>query len=210
MKNLMNLFDDLNWEEANEYFNGTKRKVLRDENGCRTVLLKLPKNFYMAPHSHIITEQHFVLKGEYTSKGKSFPVGSYQIFSKGDDHGPFESKNGALILVIWDPIRLKNKNKLLLTLKDVVNTISRINYPGIKYSLIDLGIATDIKLIENKVVLVFAFPFTHLPVDSELIKSVAQPLHDLCLDFEYEIRMMTEEEKSKFLQMEAKASKGEL
>ena len=209
MENLMNLFDDLNWEDANEYFNGTKRKVLRDENGCRTVLLKLPKNFYMAPHSHIITEQHFVLKGEYTSKGKNFPVGSYQIFSKGDDHGPFESKNGALILVIWDPIRLKNKNKLLLTLKDVVNTISRINYPGIKYSLIDLGIATDIKLIENKVVLVFAFPFTHLPVDSELIKSVSQPLHDLGLDFEYEIRMMTEEEKSKFLQMEAEVSKGE-
>ncbi len=209
MESLMNLFDDLNWEDANEYFNETKRKVLRDENGCRTVLLKLPKNFYMAPHSHIITEQHFVLKGEYTSKGKSFPVGSYQIFSKGDDHGPFESENGALILVIWDPIRLKNKNKLLLTLKDVVNIISKINYPGIKYSLTDLGIATDIKLIENKVVLVFAFPFTHLLVDSELIKSVSQPLHDLDLDFEYEIRMMTEEEKSKFLQMEAEASKGE-
>ncbi len=209
MENLMNLFDDLNWEEANEYFNGTKRKILRDENGCRTVLLKLPKNFYMAPHSHIITEQHFVLKGEYTSKGKNFSAGSYQVFSKGDDHGPFESKNGALILVIWDPIKLKNKNKLQVTLKDIVNTISRINYPGIKYSLIDLGITTDIKLIENKVVMVFAFPFTHLPVDSELIKSVSQPLHDLDLDFEYEIRMMTEEEKSKFLQMEAEASKSE-
>jgi metal-sulfur cluster biosynthetic enzyme len=209
MENLMNLFDDLNWEDANEYFDETKRKVLRDENGCRTVLLKLPKNFYMAPHSHITTEQHIVLKGEYISKGKSFPVGSYQIFSKGDDHGPFESKNGALILVIWDPIRLKNKNRVVLTLKDVVNTISRINHPAINYSLIDLGIVTDIKLIENKVVLVFAFSSTHLSMDSELIQSVSQPIHDLDLDFEYEVRLMTEEEKSKFLQMEAEASKGE-
>ena len=209
MKNLMNLFDDLNWDDANEYFDGTKRKVLRDENGCRTVLLELPKNFYMAPHSHITTEQHFVLKGEYSSKGKNFPVGSYQIFSKGDDHGPFESKNGALILVIWDPIRLKSKNKLQIRLKDVENTISRINYPDTKHSVIDLGIVTNIKLAENKVVLVFAFPSLHLPIACELIKSVSQPIHDLDLDFEYEIRVMTEEEKSGFLQMEAEASKGE-
>ena len=209
MENLMNLFDDLNWEDANEYFDQTKRKVLRDENGCRTVLLKLPKNFYMAPHSHITTEQHFVLKGEYTSKGKSFSVGSYQIFSKCDDHGPFESKNGALILVIWDPIRLKNKNRVVITLKDVINTISRINHPVINHSLIDLGIVTDIKLIENKVALVFAFSSTHLSMDSELIKSVSQSIHDLDLDFEYEARVMTEEEKSKFLQMEAEALKGQ-
>lgn len=202
MENLLNLFDNLNWEDANEYFKGTKRKVLRDENGCRTVLLKLPKNFYMAPHSHITTEQHFVLKGEYKSKGKTFSEGSYQIFSKGDNHGPFESKNGALILVIWDPIRLKGKNRLQVTLKDVENTISRIKYPGIEYSLIDLGIVTDIKLIENKVALVFAFPYAHLQIDSELIKAVSQPLHDLDLDFEYEIRMMTEEEKLKFIKME--------
>lgn len=30
MKNLMNLFDDLNWEDADNYPTGTKRKVLRD------------------------------------------------------------------------------------------------------------------------------------------------------------------------------------
>ena len=26
MKNLMNLYDDLNWEDAVEYFDGTKKK----------------------------------------------------------------------------------------------------------------------------------------------------------------------------------------
>lgn len=103
MKKLLNLYDELNWEIAEGYFDGTKRKVLRDENNCKTVLLKLPKDFYMDPHSHITSEQHFVLEGEYTSDGETYPVGSYQVFSPGDEHGPFESKSGALILVIWDP-----------------------------------------------------------------------------------------------------------
>jgi anti-sigma factor ChrR (cupin superfamily) len=104
MKKLMNLYDDLNWENAEGYSDGTKRKMLRDENNGKTMLLKLPKGFYMAPHSHITTEQHFVLEGEYKSGGEVFPAGSYQIFSAGDEHGPFESENGALILVVWNPI----------------------------------------------------------------------------------------------------------
>ncbi|MEN8122435.1 MAG: cupin domain-containing protein [Bacteroidota bacterium] len=102
MKDLMNLYDDLNWQNADEYFEGTKKKVLRDEDGAKTVLLKFPAGFYMAPHSHITTEQHFVLEGEYTSNEKVFSAGSYQIFSEGDEHGPFKSENGALVLVIWD------------------------------------------------------------------------------------------------------------
>ncbi len=98
----MSLFDDLNWVEANEYFKGTQKKVLRDGDEGKTILLKLPAGFTMQPHSHVVTEQHFVIKGEYKSNGVKIPAGSYQIFFHGDDHGPFESKEGALILVIWD------------------------------------------------------------------------------------------------------------
>jgi len=105
MKHLMNLYDDSYWKKADEYYKGTLRKVLRDEDGRRTVLLKLPAGFTMTPHSHITTEQHFVLDGEYSSNGKLFPAGSYQVFSSGDEHGPFQSADGALILVIWDPIK---------------------------------------------------------------------------------------------------------
>ncbi len=105
MKNFVNLFQDFDWEDAKNYPKGTKRKVLRDENNHRTILLKLPEGFKMGSHSHITTEQHFVLKGEYSSEGKTFPEGSYQVFSAGDEHGPFISENGALILVIWDPIK---------------------------------------------------------------------------------------------------------
>ena len=102
MKKLVNLFDDLNWENADKYSKGTLRKVLRESTNGRTILLKLPPGFTMSPHSHIVSEQHFVIEGEYQSKGENFPAGSYQIFYPRDNHGPFESKNGALILVIWD------------------------------------------------------------------------------------------------------------
>lgn len=104
MKKIMNLFDDIHWEEAEEYPKGTTYKVLRDQNNAKTVLLKLPKGFHMAPHTHITTEQNFVLKGEYTSGGVKYPAGSYQIFSSGDEHGPFTSEGGALVLVVWDPL----------------------------------------------------------------------------------------------------------
>ncbi len=107
MKKIKNLYDELNWETATGYSEGTKRKVLRDndEKG-QTVLLKLPEGFYMGIHSHITTEQHFVLEGEYQSGEESYPAGSYQIFLKGEEHGPFKSKTGALILVIWDPLQV--------------------------------------------------------------------------------------------------------
>ncbi len=52
----MNLYDDLAWEDAVDYFNGTKGKVLREENGAKAVLLKLPKDFHMQLHSHVVAE----------------------------------------------------------------------------------------------------------------------------------------------------------
>ena len=105
MINLINLFDERNWEEAENYPVGTLKKTLRDENNARTILLKLPKGFKMEPHSHISTEQHFVLKGAYTSEGLTYQEGSYQIIYAHKNHGPFRSKNGALVLVIWDPYK---------------------------------------------------------------------------------------------------------
>ncbi len=105
MKNLLNLFDQFNWEKANNYPEGTFKKTLRDENGANTILLRLPAGFKMELHSHITTEQNFILKGSLTYGDKTYHEGSYQIFSAHEDHGPFYSKDGALILVIWDPYK---------------------------------------------------------------------------------------------------------
>ena len=102
----MNLFDEKGWEPADNYPKGTLRKMLRDENGAKTMLLKFPKGFKMTPHSHLTTEQHFVLEGSYSSKGDVFEAGSYQLIGAHEEHGPFESENGALVLVIWDPFKI--------------------------------------------------------------------------------------------------------
>ena len=105
MKNLINLFDQLNWEEANNYPKGTFKKTLRDEDGAKTILLKMPAGFRMELHSHITTEQNFLLKGAFTYDGRTYHEGSYQLFNAHEDHGPFYSKEGALVLVIWDPYK---------------------------------------------------------------------------------------------------------
>jgi len=103
MRKIMNLFDESNWEKAENYPEGCLKKTLRDEYGARTILLKVPKGFKMETHSHISTEQHLVLEGSYISEGVTYPAGSYQIIDAHENHGPFESAEGATILMIWDP-----------------------------------------------------------------------------------------------------------
>jgi len=105
MKNLINLFDDSGWENAHDYPEGTLLKTLRDNENGRTILLKLARGFKLGSHSHVITEQHLILRGSYTSEGRTYSEGSYQIYSPHEEHGPSESQEGALILVIWDAIK---------------------------------------------------------------------------------------------------------
>ncbi|MEJ2051403.1 MAG: cupin domain-containing protein [Calditrichota bacterium] len=86
------------------YPEGTKIKVLREEKSARTFLLKIPADFDMKSHSHMTTEQHFVLEGQYESDGKKYGEGIFRLIPRGIDHGPFTSEKGATILVIWDPL----------------------------------------------------------------------------------------------------------
>jgi quercetin dioxygenase-like cupin family protein len=101
----MNLLDQSGWEKAEGYSEGTERKVLRNENGCKTILLKLPKHFYMDAHSHLNAEQHFVIEGTYTINNIPFGKGSYQRIPANEKHGTFASEDGALLLVMWDPVK---------------------------------------------------------------------------------------------------------
>ncbi len=95
--------NEMEWEDARAYPSGAKMKVLSDGSDVapRTILLKLPPDWRMESHSHIYTEQHYVLEGEYESENKTFSAGSFRVIPKEMDHGPFYSKGGALILVSW-------------------------------------------------------------------------------------------------------------
>ncbi|NQU27505.1 MAG: cupin domain-containing protein [Candidatus Marinimicrobia bacterium] len=92
----------MKWQDAGEpYPPGTNIKVLRDDEEGRTVILLLPKGFKMEGHSHIKTEQHFILQGHFEIEGKVFGPGTYQLIHPEMTHGPFTSKTGAEVLVIW-------------------------------------------------------------------------------------------------------------
>lgn len=104
MIKISDIYDKLGWEQAKGYPRGTRIKTLRDEGNAKTILLKLPKGFYMDSHCHVTSEQHFVIQGTYENDGKTYRSGAYQLIPAGVDHGPFESKTGAVILVVWDPL----------------------------------------------------------------------------------------------------------
>lgn len=106
LKSLINLFDEQDWEVASDYPEGTLMKTLRDNNSARTILLKLGEGFKLGSHSHVIAEQHLILKGSYTTAGVTYSAGSYKLYNAHEEHGPFESQEGALVLVVWDPFKV--------------------------------------------------------------------------------------------------------
>ncbi len=89
------------WIEASSYPEGTMMKVLRHEGDVRSVLLKLPPGFRMGAHSHTCCEQHLVLDGEYEMVDQECGVGTYRCIPPHADHGPFSSRDGAVVLVVW-------------------------------------------------------------------------------------------------------------
>jgi metal-sulfur cluster biosynthetic enzyme len=95
-----------------------------------------------------------------------------------------------------------------MTQEDVLNVLSQVEHPAIRYSLIKLGMVTDVKLVGNKVSLVFAFPFPNIPIADMLIQSIALPVKQMNLDLEYTTRVMNDQERQLFLQLETEAWKG--
>jgi anti-sigma factor ChrR (cupin superfamily) len=96
---------EIAWEEAKEYPQGGKMKVLREgsEREGRTILLRIEKGWEMAAHSHVTTEQHYILEGSYVSEGVVYSAGTYRLIPANANHGPFLTRTGATILVAWDP-----------------------------------------------------------------------------------------------------------
>ena len=94
------------------------------------------------------------------------------------------------------------------TKEEIIEVISGAEHPAINYSLYELGIVKDIEVGDNVVKLKFAFPFPNIPIADTLINSVAMPLQNISYSLDYEIVLMTDEEKSKFMRMETEAWKG--
>ncbi|MFH2001114.1 MAG: cupin domain-containing protein [Planctomycetota bacterium] len=95
--------NDMKWQASESYPAGAEQKVLSIGGTIvpRTILLKIPSGWSMDVHSHIHTELHYVLEGEYESKHETFRAGTFRVIPKAVEHGPFTSKTGAIILVSW-------------------------------------------------------------------------------------------------------------
>ncbi|MCD6355620.1 MAG: DUF59 domain-containing protein [Prolixibacteraceae bacterium] len=95
-----------------------------------------------------------------------------------------------------------------MDLNQIITELKKVEHPSINYSLIKLGIVTDIQLSENTVSVVFAFPFPNIPIADVLIQSIEHPVRSLGFGFAYKTRVMNEEERNRFLQLEIEAWKG--
>jgi anti-sigma factor ChrR (cupin superfamily) len=98
---------DLSWEELRLFPGTGEMKMLRDESQGRgrTVLVRLPAGGKIVPHTHLGAVQHYVLEGEYETQGRSFPAGAYRLLPKDVEVTPISTRNGATILMIYDPIK---------------------------------------------------------------------------------------------------------
>ncbi len=92
-----------------------------------------------------------------------------------------------------------------MTLEKVLNSIDQVLHPEINYSLLKLGIVKDIKLMRRTVSVTFVFPFAHVPIAEKLIRLVEDQIEQMGLDFEYDTRLMNDEEHSLFFKLEAEA-----
>jgi len=113
MKSISVNTNDLTWSEAPEYPDGTMQKVLSVGGTIapRTIILKLSPGWEMASHSHRFTELHYVLDGEIESEGKTYAAGTFRVVPESVEHGPFRSKSGAIVLVIWCSLVGEEKQK---------------------------------------------------------------------------------------------------
>jgi metal-sulfur cluster biosynthetic enzyme len=90
----------------------------------------------------------------------------------------------------------------------VIQTIEGVQHPAIATSLLNLGMLEDVDFEDNKVKATFVWPFDNIPIKEQLINSVRIPLKNLGLELEYNERVMNEDEKAKFLELEKKYWRG--
>jgi metal-sulfur cluster biosynthetic enzyme len=90
----------------------------------------------------------------------------------------------------------------------IIQTIESIQHPAIATSLINLGMLEEIDFEDNKVKATFVWPFDNIPIKDKIIDSVKIPLKNLGLELEYNERVMNENEKEKFLELEKKYWRG--
>jgi len=90
--------------ELSELFPGNAEiVVLRESRAGTTLLARLPARGTIEEHRHFGNVQHLVLSGEYESEGRVFKTGTYRVLPKAGNVPTITSRDGAVILIVYDP-----------------------------------------------------------------------------------------------------------
>ncbi len=92
----------------------------------------------------------------------------------------------------------------------IIQAIESVKHPAINASLTTLGILQDIDIEDGKVKGTIVWPFDLVPpqIRQVIISSIQNALQPFGLTFEYDERLMNEDEKNKFLELEKAYWKG--
>ena len=93
-------------------------------------------------------------------------------------------------------------------IEKIVIDIAGVMHPAIDLSITDLGIVRDIDPSDNRVDVLFAFPFANIPIADKLVNSIKEVVFRHGAEFHHEIVVMNEAERAEFMRLEASAWKG--
>ncbi len=84
----------------------------------------------------------------------------------------------------------------------VLSAINFVEHPAINATLKDLGIISEVKIVDDIIIVNFALPFPNIPIKKDLIGSVQIIAESFGYKFEATERIMNEDEKQHFLEVE--------
>jgi anti-sigma factor ChrR (cupin superfamily) len=78
---------------------GVELKLLRQDGGQRSYLLRMAAGARIPPHEHALDEESLVLEGDVTINGVRCLAGDYHFAPHGKPHGWLSSEKGCLLFV---------------------------------------------------------------------------------------------------------------
>ena len=92
----------------------------------------------------------------------------------------------------------------------IIEAVESVQHPAINASLTTLGILQDIDIENGKLKGTLVWPFDLVPpqIKQFIVNSIQNAVNPFNLDFEYNERLMSDEEREKFLSLEKANWKG--
>ncbi len=86
-----------------------------------------------------------------------------------------------------------------VTVEEIKEILKPITYPGIKFSLFELGVIQDVSVVENKAVITIALPFADTPHADTIVNSVKERLEERSIETDISTTIMTRDQVQNFV-----------